>query len=117
MISIDASTLAPFKVVEGRVDEMPEHELWIRASDDVHRTASDMIAELVEDKKPFLDLACIGAGAVNQANKSIAVARERLAKKSLDIVCQQFFSTIKDDQDRNRTRMMIRLMLVRCVWA
>lgn len=98
---------APLKANQGVMTEAPESELWMRANDDVHRTASEIVQEL-EDSL-WVDLACIGAPCVNQAIKSIAVARERLAKKAKDINVQPWFSTITDDQDRKRTRVILRL--------
>lgn len=100
-------TPAPFKVKEGPVLEAPEHELWMRAADNVHRTATDIIDSLRDEST--VDLACIGATCVNQAMKSLAVARERMKRQGFDVVMQPFFSTIEDDQQRERTRLMMRV--------
>jgi stage V sporulation protein SpoVS len=117
MMNYPAEALAPYKLKEGKVSDMPDHELWIRGGDNVHQTATDIIKDLVDAKMKFLDLACIGAAAINQGMKSLAVARERLARKSIDIIAQPWFSTITDDQDRERTRVMIRLTVVKRSWS
>lgn len=104
---------APFKGKEGQVLVAPDHELWMRAADNVHRTAADILGEFqsdgITDGIATLDLACIGAACVNQAMKSVAVAREKAKRQGFDFVIQPFFSTIIDDQDRERTRLMMRL--------
>jgi stage V sporulation protein SpoVS len=104
---------APYKENQGSVTEAPEGEMWMRSHDDVHRTASDIIEELEPNK--WVDLACIGAACLNQATKSVAVARERLNKRRLDLLVQPWFSTITDDKDRVRTRLMLRVMKVKIV--
>lgn len=101
-------TDTPYKIKEGKVTERPEHEFWIRANDNVHQTARDIIAA-VTGEFDWIDLACIGAACVNQAMKSIAVARELGAKKDIDLVVKSFFSTVTDDKDRERTRLLIRV--------
>jgi stage V sporulation protein SpoVS len=103
---------APYKEKQGVVVESPDHELWMRSHDDVHRTASDIVDELLESDTGWIDLACIGAACVNQAMKAVAVARERLMRRHKDIVAQPWFSTITDDQERSRTRLMFRLHVV-----
>lgn len=101
---------APYKENQGVVTEAPEGELWIRSHDDVHRTATDIVEELNHSVQ--VDLACIGAACVNQAMKSVAVARERLSTRGHDIMVQPWFSTITDDRGEKRTRLMLRLFLV-----
>lgn len=108
---LDAVSLepAPFKVKEGQVLEAPPHELWMRAADNVHRTANDILDEFQDIEVRTIDLACIGAACVNQAMKAVAVAREKAKRADYDFVVQPFFSTIVDDKDRERTRLMMRL--------
>lgn len=117
MITVDATQLAPFRMNQGKVIEMPESELWMRSQDKVQPTATEIINDLTDGAREFLDLACIGAGAVNQAIKAVAVARERLAKKSLDLMIQPWYSSIVDDRDRERTRLMLRLTVVKRQWS
>jgi stage V sporulation protein SpoVS len=113
MITLE-NTAAPYKAREGKITEAPAHELWIRAHDDVHRTAQDILDDLKDSE--WIDLACIGAACVNQAMKSIAVAREMAMAMGKDLVAQPWFSSITDDQDRRRTRLMIRVILSKQPW-
>ena len=52
------------------------------------------IAGLVKDNEPVM-LQCIGAGAVNQGIKAIAIARGFLIPCGLDITCAPTFSDIE----------------------
>lgn len=98
---------APYVQDDGYVAEMPSHEFWIRSQDNVPRTVDEFIQALA-GLPGHIDIACIGAAAVNQAIKVVAVARQRLAEKGLDVILQPFFSNILDDDDSRRTRMMLR---------
>lgn len=104
---------APYVQDDGVIAEQPEDELWIRSGDNVTTTARDIEDFLLDFPGNYLDLACIGAGAVNQAVKSIAVARENLGSLMVEtsVVVQPYFSNIIDDQGRKRTRMMLRVSL------
>jgi stage V sporulation protein SpoVS len=103
------STAAPYKQQQGQIIESPDDELWIRAHDDVHRTATDIVDELRD--REWIDLACIGAACVNQAMKAVAVARERMQDRGKDLITQPWFSSIIDDKGRKRTRLMFRVVL------
>ena len=52
------------------------------------------IAGLVKDNEPVM-LQCIGAGAVNQGIKAIAIARGFLIPCGLDLTCAPTFSNIE----------------------
>lgn len=99
---------APYAVKEGAVEQQPPGEIWVRSTDGVAGVADSLCSALTQ--MGHVDLACIGAASVNQANKGIAVARERLSHSGYDIYSQQFFSTIEwdDPDDPDRTRLMIR---------
>jgi stage V sporulation protein SpoVS len=101
----------PYKLKEGKIVECPEHEFWIRANDNVRTTARD-IAAAVTGKYSWIDLACIGAACINQAIKSIAVARELVAREQCDLIIKPFFSTVIDDKERERTRIVLRVCKV-----
>jgi len=50
----------------------------------------------------------IGAGAVNQAVKAIAIARGYLALDGLDIICIPTFTEVTiDDQERTAIRLIV----------
>ncbi len=55
-----------------------------------------------------VDVQAIGAGAVNQAIKAVALACKYLAQDSLDIVCVPAFAEVAiDDQARTAVRLTI----------
>lgn len=54
------------------------------------------------------DVQAIGAGAVNQAIKAIAIARGYLAEDSIDIVCvPSFVEIVIDGQERTAVKFVI----------
>ena len=65
------------------------------------------IAGMVKDGVP-VNLQCVGAGAVNQAIKAIAIARGFLIPMGLDISCAPVFSDILiNDESRTAIRLSI----------
>ena len=55
-----------------------------------------------------VEMQAIGAGATNQAIKSIAIARGYLAPSGIDIVCVPSFSNITiDDESRTAIKLII----------
>jgi stage V sporulation protein SpoVS len=96
---------APYVSNDGYVAEMPVHEFWIRSEDNVPRTVDELLASF---HTMHMDIACIGAAAVNQAIKVLAAARQKLEVDNIDIVIQPYFSNILDEHNRKRTRMMLR---------
>lgn len=63
------------------------------------------IAGMVKDSVP-VNLQCVGAGAVNQAIKAIAIARGFLIPTGVDISCAPTFSDIEIGGE-NRTAIKI----------
>jgi len=54
------------------------------------------------------EVQAIGAGAVNQAVKAIAIARGYLALDGLDIICIPTFTEVTiDDQERTAVRLIV----------
>jgi len=106
---------APFSVEQGVMTEQPDNEVWVRAGDKVNKLAARVVefARLQDFlDHNTLDLACIGAAAINQAVKAIGAARMELQRDMLDVVTQPFFSTIIDDKNRERTRLVLRVFVV-----
>ncbi len=55
-----------------------------------------------------VEMQAIGAGAINQAIKSIAIARGYLAPSGIDIVCIPSFSNIViNDEDRTAIKLLV----------
>lgn len=59
------------------------------------------IAGLITDRK-MLEIQAIGAGAVNQAIKAIAIARGFVAPSGIDLVCIPAFTQVEVENE-NRT--------------
>lgn len=54
------------------------------------------------------EVQAIGAGAVNQAIKAVAIARGYLADDQIDVIAIPFFTeVIIDDQERTAVRMIV----------
>lgn len=66
------------------------------------------IAGLVKDGQP-VEIQSVGAGAVNQAIKAIAIARGFLVPTGVDVVCAPVFQDIEIDGER---RTAIRLSVI-----
>ena len=56
----------------------------------------------------FAELQAVGAGAVNQAAKAIAIARGYLAPSGYDIVCVPAFTDVViDDEEKTAIRFIV----------
>lgn len=54
------------------------------------------------------EVQAIGAGAVNQATKAVAIARTYLALEGIDIVCIPSFSEVTiDDEERTAIKLIV----------
>jgi stage V sporulation protein S len=54
------------------------------------------------------EVQAIGAGAVNQAIKAIAIARGYLSEDNIDVIAIPFFTEVMiDDQERTAVRMVV----------
>jgi stage V sporulation protein S len=54
------------------------------------------------------EVQAIGAGAVNQATKAVAIARGYLALDGMDVVCCPSFIDVKiEDQERTAIRLVV----------
>ncbi|MBC7254866.1 MAG: stage V sporulation protein S [Chloroflexi bacterium] len=59
-------------------------------------------------EKGRAEVQAIGAGAVNQAAKAIAIARSYLALDGIDIICIPAFTDVKiDDQERTAIKWIV----------
>ncbi|MCL4871028.1 MAG: stage V sporulation protein S [Anaerolineae bacterium] len=73
------------------------------------RTASvaGAIAGVVRENKKA-EVQAIGAGAVNQAVKAIAIARGYLLEEGVDVICVPHFVEVDiDDQERTALRITV----------
>lgn len=90
--------------------EQPSTEIWVRGGDGVARLV-DQVFERLEFHR-YVDLACIGAGAVNQGIKAVASARARAASAGRDLLCRPFFSVVLNDAGDEKTRLVLRVITV-----
>lgn len=67
------------------------------------------IAGLIKDGKP-VELQSVGAGAINQAIKAVAIARGFLIPVGIDVACKPYFSDILINGEK---RTAIRLAIVK----
>lgn len=79
--------------IEPEVTATEEPHLRVSASSNPQSVAS-AIAHAVYDHHA-VKLRAVGAGAVNQAVKAIAIARGYTAPRGLDLACKPGFTTIK----------------------
>ncbi|MBE6894443.1 MAG: stage V sporulation protein S [Ruminococcaceae bacterium] len=64
------------------------------------------IAGIIREKQ-IVEVQGIGAGAVNQALKSIAVARGYVAPSGIDLVCTPAFSSVEVDGESKTAMKLI----------
>jgi stage V sporulation protein S len=87
---------------------MPGEALKVSATSDPNKVAG-AIASIIRSEKE-VEIQAIGAGAVNQGVKSIAIARGYLAPNGVDIACVPAFSDILIDGEK---RTAVKLMIIR----
>lgn len=74
---------------------IPTEEPFLRVSAGSNpQSVASAIAHAIYDKRE-VKLRAVGAGAVNQAVKSIAIARGYVAPRGLDLTCKPGFTTIE----------------------
>lgn len=101
----------PFTVESGRVTVEPSGEIWVRKSDEVQEI-SRRIWFALQAGRPYVDVAVMGAAAVNQAMKGIAGAREKLLNDGKDLNLVPYWSSFLDHEDRSRVRLLLRVIPV-----
>ncbi len=81
--------------------------LKISSKSNPNSVAGAIVGMVNENKK--IELTAVGAGAVNQAVKSIAVARGYIAPSGRNLVCIPAFTTMNiEDADRTGIKFIIR---------
>lgn len=71
-------------------------------------SVAGMIANLLNNGQEKVKIACIGAGALNQSIKAIAIARGFVAPLGYDLICTPSFKTIDmDGEDRTSIQLMV----------
>lgn len=81
--------------------------LKISSKSNPNSVAGAIVGMLNENKK--IELTAVGAGAVNQAVKSIAVARGYVAPSGRNLICIPAFATMNiEEVDRTGIKFIIR---------
>jgi stage V sporulation protein S len=71
-------------------------ELIRVSSRSVPKLTAGAIAAVAREKK-IVEIQAVGAGAINQAVKSIAIARTYTVENQLDLVCKPSFTNVSID--------------------
>ncbi len=80
--------------------------LKVRSQSDPNKVAGALAGTIREQGRA--ELQTIGAGALNQAIKSIAIARGFLAPSGIDLICYPaFVDVIIDGQERTAIRLFV----------
>lgn len=81
--------------------------LKIKNNSEPQKVAGAMVAYLKEGKR--IDLQAIGAGAVNQAAKSVATARGYIAQTGMNLSCIPAFTDVEiDGEERTGIKLIIK---------
>ncbi len=71
------------------------------------KSVAGALAAVVREKK-FVEIQAIGAGAVNQAIKAIAIARGYVAPNGINLVCIPAFSEVEiEGEERTAIKFMV----------
>jgi stage V sporulation protein SpoVS len=73
---------------------LPVVELHVRGGSDCRQMAG-LIGKRITEGTERVSLRCVGAAAVNQAIKAVAIARRFAALEGLDLRCSPRFTTAK----------------------
>lgn len=82
--------------IKTKEDEMKEI-LKVSAKSKVNSVAGAIAATIKEKDK--VEIRAIGAGAINQAVKAIAVARRFVASNGINLVCVPGFTEVKNEEN------------------
>lgn len=84
-----------------------EYEVLKVSSKSVPTSVAGAIAGVIQ-KQGFVELQAVGAGATNQAIKSVAIARAYLSETGIDLICTpEFFNVTIDDEDRSAIKLIV----------
>lgn len=103
----------PLSQYDGKIEDPRPYEVWVR-SKDFPTNIARKILETIE-KHTQAHICTIGAEAVNQSVKGMAIARQmwREMYDVEDLYMTVYFSTIIDGNNEQRTRMVFRVFMLR----
>jgi stage V sporulation protein S len=73
------------------------------------QAVASSIVKLLLDRATYPVVRAVGAGAVNQACKGIAIARSQIALKGIDLGCGIGFDSIRGDQGQEISAQVFHL--------
>ena len=77
------------------------------SSKSVPASVAGAIAGYIQ-QEGFVEVQAIGAGATNQAIKSIAIARGYLADSGIDLICKPEFANVTiEDEERTAIKLVL----------
>lgn len=82
-------------------------ELKVAGKNNVHKTATAIVKNMQEHKK--VNVSAIGMDAVNQAVKSIAIARQKVASDNIDLKVRIGFRVLHEEE-REKTAILFSLV-------
>jgi stage V sporulation protein S len=100
---------------DNNVDDMMDYEEGSELSGDVIKVSAKSrstavagaIAGVIRERR-YAEVQAIGAGAVNQAVKALAIARGYLDRDAIDIVFTPYFTEVNiDGQERTAVRFTV----------
>jgi stage V sporulation protein S len=83
--------------------------LWVKPGSNVHSFATLIASSIREDKR--ITLRAIGAGAVNQAIKSVIKASQTLAGEGENLVVKPGFATVRGKDGSEVTAIVLHCLL------
>lgn len=79
--------------------------LKVSSNSSPNKVAGAIAGVIRENKK--VEIQAVGAGAINQAVKSVAIARGYVAPIGVDLICLPAFTTIQIDNDERTAIKLI----------
>lgn len=92
-----------------RVEETPEESIIKVASATPAGTLGSAVSHAVQSGKPVA-LRAVGAGAVNQGIKAIAIARGYLAPLGFNITCLPAFCNVRMPDNQELSGILLRIV-------
>lgn len=84
--------------------------LKVSSKSNPNSVAGAIAGSVKEENINEVELCAIGAGAVNQAIKSVAIARGFLVSSGIDLICIPSFKQVKlDDMERTCMRILVKV--------
>lgn len=103
----------PLSQYDGKIELQRDFEVWVRSKDFPTNIARKIVETILNIS--HVHVCTIGADSINQAVKGIAIARQmwRELTDGEDLYLTVYFSTIIDSNNKQRTRMVFRVFIMK----